>query len=60
MNRVQVKYINDEIKSKQERKLAQEEVTFSDEEEDNIDNEEYTNLFDNVNIEDLTDQLTKK
>lgn len=55
------KYINAEVENKKQRK-QQTGIVFTDEEEngDTENDIDYTELFNNVNVDDLTDQLTRK
>jgi len=60
---IEEKYINDELESKKLKKEQNDEIIFTDEEENLGEEEEevdYQNLFANVNIQDMTDQLTRK
>jgi pre-rRNA-processing protein TSR3 len=63
LKKVEEKYIQDEQESKERKKKETGEVVFTDEEnnsgeeEDRID---YQNLFNNFDLDTMTDQLTKK
>jgi pre-rRNA-processing protein TSR3 len=52
------KYVNDEIESKEQRKNHVDELNFSDEEE-GVE-EDYSNLFKNIDINKMCDDMTKK
>jgi pre-rRNA-processing protein TSR3 len=66
LKNVEEKYIADELENKRKKKLTSYEVQFSDEEceeknqEGELQEDDYTHLFDNINVDELTDQLTKK
>jgi pre-rRNA-processing protein TSR3 len=53
------KYVNDEIESKLHRKQEIDEFEFSDEEA-SLEEEDYSNLFKNIDINQMCDDLTKK
>ncbi len=59
---VEQKYVDDELESKKNKKLSGNEIVFSDEEENPEEEEDvdYQNLFSNVNLDDISDQLSKK
>ena len=56
---VEEKYISDEIQAKKNKKETVDDLNFSDE-DDKDEEVDYTQLFNNLNIDELTDQLTKK
>ena len=65
LKKVEEKYINDELESKKNKKLESNEVVFSDEdefqeEEEDGEQVDYQNLFRNINLDQMTDELTKK
>ena len=59
---VEQKYVDDELESKKNKKQSGNEIVFSDEEENQEEEEDvdYQNLFSNVNLDDIADQLSKK
>jgi pre-rRNA-processing protein TSR3 len=58
---IEEKYISDELENKKHKKGKKDEIIFTDE-EDNEEEEEvdYQNLFANVNLDEMEDQLSKK
>lgn len=64
MKIIEEKYISDEMECRKNKKLQSDEIVFTDEEEGGEDEREedidYQNLFANVNLDEMTDQFTKK
>lgn len=62
LRKVENEYINDQILMKERKKLEnQKELEFSDDpEEDEEESENYQNLFDNIDIDSMTNDLTRK
>ena len=57
---IEVKYLDDEIKLKELKKLQSNEVVFTDEEDLSEEEVYYKSMFANVNLDDMTDQIIKK
>ena len=57
---VEVKYIDEEIKKKELKKQQNDEIVFTDEENESEEEIDYRSMFANVNLSDMTDQIIKK
>jgi pre-rRNA-processing protein TSR3 len=53
------KYINDELEARERKKKESNEIHFTDESEEE-EQEDYSNLFANLDVQKMTDELTKK
>jgi pre-rRNA-processing protein TSR3 len=62
LKKAESNYINEQILNKERKKLENEkELVFSDnEEEDEVESEDYQNLFANIDIDSMTNDLTRK
>jgi pre-rRNA-processing protein TSR3 len=59
LKQVGEKYVSDELESKEQRKQQSNEIEFSDD-EGSVEEEDYSDLFKNIDINKMCDDLTKK
>jgi pre-rRNA-processing protein TSR3 len=59
LKQVGEKYVSDELESKEQRKNQVDNLDFS-EDEGSVEEEDYSNLFKNIDIDKMCDDLTKK
>ena len=61
MRKVESEYINEQILNKERKKLENEkEIEFSDDSEEEEESEDYHNLFANIDIDSMTNDLIRK